>query len=310
MIGPHRSRHLAVPTLAFALAASPALAATPAPAAAPGPWAVLDVQVASSLSAGFAATGHPQASQLSALTGRLFMWDLDMRKDIERGDRLRIVFREEEGGLVIGAARYRSRRRATDFEAFRFQAPGDAFASYWTRQGHEVPRRLRNGPLRDYDQITALLKDRPTHRGMDFKTPVGTTVHAHRPGTITRADWRLRGNGHCVEVRFDDGTLAKYLHLSAIKARPGTRVRPGQVIALTGNTGRSTAPHLHYELHRGSRVLDPVAHHGTVRRTLPRAALADLGRVVKALGPLLDAPAAPGPAVDAGAPDGDGPPPN
>ena len=63
--------------------------------------------------------------------------------------------------------------------------------------------------------------------------------------------------------------MAKYLHLSELKTSEGARVQAGQVIALTGNTGRSTGPHLHYELNRDNRVLDPVVVHGTTRRVLP-----------------------------------------
>ena len=105
-----------------------------------------------------------------------------------------------------------------------------------------MPRRLKASPLASYEQITALLKDRPTHQGMDFKCAEGTEIQAPRAGVVTRMNWKLRGNGNCLELRFDDGTLAKFLHLSAIRVKRGARVRPGQVIALTGNTGRSTAP--------------------------------------------------------------------
>ena len=91
---------------------------------------------------------------------------------------------------------------------------------------------------------------------------------------ITRVDWKRQGNGHCVELRFDDGVAAKFLHLSAIRVSRGERVPAGRVLALTGNTGHSTAPHLHYQLNRGGQTLDPVDYHGTSRRRLAGAALA------------------------------------
>jgi murein DD-endopeptidase MepM/ murein hydrolase activator NlpD len=77
-------------------------------------------------------------------------------------------------------------------------------------------------------------------------------------------------------VRFEDGVAAKFLHLSAVKVATGARVSAGQVIALTGNTGHSTAPHLHYQLNRGQQTLDPVDYQGTVRRRLNGPALAKL----------------------------------
>jgi murein DD-endopeptidase len=239
-------------------------------AAAPAepPLEVVDAEITSSLSG--ALGSRPEGSVLAALAGRLFMWQVDLRKEIERGDRLRIVYyRDPAGELVVAAARYRSLRKGATFDAFRFQATGDIAPSYWDGDGKEVPERLRDGPLRSYDQITALLKDRPTHRGMDFKTPVGTPIFAPRAGTVSRVNWRRGGNGMCLEIRYRDGTTAKYLHLSAITARRGQAVKAGDRVALTGNTGRSTAPHLHYQLERGQRTIDPLDYHGTYRRDLP-----------------------------------------
>jgi murein DD-endopeptidase MepM/ murein hydrolase activator NlpD len=248
---------------------------------------VVDAEVTSSLSGALA--NKPDGPTLAALVGRLFMWRVDLRKEIERGDRVRVVyFRDAQGELVIAAARYRSMRKGAVFDAFRFKAAGDAAASYWDGQGVEVPERLREGPLRSYDQITALLKDRPTHKGMDFKAPVGTPVYAHRAGTINRVNWRRAGNGNCLEIRFHDGTVAKYLHLSAVRGRPGQPVRPGQQVAETGNTGRSTAPHLHYQLQRGQRTIDPLDYHGTFRRTLPPADREAFARAMKRLAPRLE----------------------
>lgn len=157
--------------------------------------------------------------------------------------------------------------------AYRWQAPGDRFPSYWSDDGTEVPRRLVEGPLQDYEQITSLLKDRPTHAGMDFKTPIGTPVRSPRAGTVTRTNWNHAANGNCIEVRFVDGTLAKFLHLNENLVAEGDRVMAGMEIAKSGNTGHSTGAHLHYQLERGGRVIDPIEYHGTLRRQLPDAAL-------------------------------------
>jgi murein DD-endopeptidase len=283
------------------LALAPTAAAPPSTAEPEPPLLVVDAQITSSLSGALA--GKPDGTVLAALAGRLFMWHLDLRKEIERGDRVRIVYyKDASGELAIAAARYRSLRTGVAFDAFRFQAAGDLTPSYWDGDGREVPERLRDSPLRSYDQITALLKDRPTHRGMDFKTPIGTPVYAGRAGTIGRVNWRRGGNGNCLEIRFRDGTLAKYLHLSSVSARPGRPVRAGEQVALTGNTGRSTAPHLHYQLERGHRTIDPLQYHGTYRRSLTvqdRAAFARLKeRLLPRLraggeSPTLDASAAP-----------------
>jgi len=249
-----------------------------------GGWKVVEVPVRSSMAAALAAALGDEGSQVAAHYARLFMWDLDLRRDILSGDRMRVVWRTgATGEPEIGSAQYASQRLGRVLRAHRFRGPDDSSPSYWDPEGVELARRLKSSPLRDYEQITALLKDRPTHQGMDFKTPVGTPVYAPRPGAVSRINWKRKGNGNCLEVRFDDGVAAKFLHLSAVKVASGARVSAGQLVALTGNTGHSTAPHLHYQLNRGPSTLDPVDYHGTTRRRLSGPALAKLKAEIVAL---------------------------
>jgi murein DD-endopeptidase len=213
-----------------------------------------------------------EGSAVSAVYSRLLMWDLDLRRDLRAGDDMALAYTMSGSGeAVMHAARYGSSRHGTTLTAYRFQASGDSYPSYWTAGGVEVPRRLADSPLDDYEQITSLIGDRPGHHGIDFKTPTGTPVRSPWDGVVTRANWNWRSNGNCLEVQYPDGVLAKFLHLSENRVGEGDRVRAGQVIALSGNTGRSTGPHLHYQLNRGDRVLDPLDIHGTLRRTLPEA---------------------------------------
>jgi murein DD-endopeptidase MepM/ murein hydrolase activator NlpD len=240
-------------------------------------WKVAEVAVRGSMAAALAPALGDEGSQVAAHYARIFMWDLDLRRDIVAGDRIRVVWRSTAAGEPeIGAAQYASQRLGRVLRAYRSRGPDDSSPSYWDGDGLEVARRLKNSPLRDYEQITALLKDRPTHQGMDFKTPVGTAVYAPRGGVVSRINWKRSGNGNCLELQYDDGVLAKFLHLSAVKVSGRARVSAGQVIALTGNTGHSTAPHLHYQLNRGTKTLDPVDYHGTTRRKLSGPALAKL----------------------------------
>ena len=259
-----------------------AAAADPAKEACP--FRPLTFQVQGSLSASVVAAVGEEGNELSAVLARIFMWDLDLRHDLVAGDEVHVLWRTGDGGEVeIAAANYRSQRLGRVLPAYRFRPTGDQYPSYFEPSGLERPRRLKGGPLERYQEVTALLKDRPTHAGMDFKTPVGTEVHAPRPGTISRADWKRAGNGRCLELRYDDGTTAKFLHLSAVKVSVGVRVRAGQVIALSGNTGHSTAPHLHYQLNRGPRTIDPVDYHGVFQRRLGAADLARLRSEIAAL---------------------------
>lgn len=103
-------------------------------------------------------------------------------------------------------------------------------------------------------------RNRPTkgastyHKGVDWSTPVGTSVVASSSGTVTRAGWGS-GYGYCVYIRHPDGRETRYGHLSKVLVRVGQSVSQGQRIALSGNTGVSTGPHLHFEiLINGSQV--------------------------------------------------------
>jgi len=93
------------------------------------------------------------------------------------------------------------------------------------------------------------------HPGQDFAVSVGTPVKAMSSGTVILAGWS-GGYGNKVEIRYWDGTVSWYAHISGLKVRTGQAVSSGQVVALSGNTGHSTGPHLHLEIHPGGA--DPV----------------------------------------------------
>ena len=95
------------------------------------------------------------------------------------------------------------------------------------------------------------------HAGVDIPGPVGTPVYATADGLVDRAE-RSGGYGNLVEVDHGKGIQTRYGHLSKILVDPGTRVRRGQLIALMGSTGRSTGPHLHYEVRIDGRAVNPV----------------------------------------------------
>jgi murein DD-endopeptidase len=256
-------------------AAAPAVA--PPPAAIPADWKVLDATVEHSLARTFQKAAGDDGNGLAAVYARLFVWDVDLRRDLQRGDRVEVAWhRDRKGAIEVIAARLHSKKLGRTLAAYRWQAPGDAFTSFWQEDGTEVPYRLKSAPLSDYEQITSLLKDRPSHAGMDFKLPVGTPVAAPFDGLVTRTNWNWKSNGNCVEIQYTDGTIAKFLHLSENRVEPNQRVSAGEIVALTGNTGRSTAPHLHYQLEKGSKVVDPLVYHGAVRRRVEGPALDSL----------------------------------
>ncbi|HEX5360445.1 MAG TPA: M23 family metallopeptidase [Fluviicoccus sp.] len=94
------------------------------------------------------------------------------------------------------------------------------------------------------------------HAGMDFSGPEGTDIYAVAPGVVVFAGIRS-GYGNVIEIDHGNGYITRYAHARSILARPGDRVAKDQLIALMGNTGRSTGTHLHYEVLQNNRQIDP-----------------------------------------------------
>lgn len=97
------------------------------------------------------------------------------------------------------------------------------------------------------------------HRGVDFAGPVGADIVATGAGIVTFAGSRS-GYGNMVEINHGDGISTVYAHASAVLVRVGDIVREGQAIARLGSTGRSTGPHVHYEVRRNGEATNPAAY--------------------------------------------------
>lgn len=95
------------------------------------------------------------------------------------------------------------------------------------------------------------------HKGIDWATPVGTSIFASCGGTVTQAGW-FSSYGNCVTIRHPDGNQTRYAHLSRVLVSVGESVEQGERIALSGNTGRSTGPHLHFEIIVNGSQVDPL----------------------------------------------------
>jgi murein DD-endopeptidase MepM/ murein hydrolase activator NlpD len=101
-------------------------------------------------------------------------------------------------------------------------------------------------------------KVRKFHEGMDFSARTGTPIYATGDGVIARADNSASGYGTHIVIRHGFGYETLYGHLSKYNCRPGQTVKRGDVIGYVGSTGRSEAPHLHYEVHKGGEVVNPL----------------------------------------------------
>jgi len=95
------------------------------------------------------------------------------------------------------------------------------------------------------------------HAGADLAAPQGSPVRATATGVVERAGWS-GGYGLLVALHHQDGYETRYAHLSQVSVETGQVIEKGQVIGFVGSTGRSTGPHLHYEVRRNGQVLDPL----------------------------------------------------
>lgn len=108
------------------------------------------------------------------------------------------------------------------------------------------------------ERLHPILKIQKQHMGLDFTSPMGTEAHVTGDGKVVFADYSTNGYGIHVIVDHGFGYQTLYGHLSALKVRAGQHVKRGDVIGLVGNTGLSSGPHLHYEVHKDGTPVDPV----------------------------------------------------
>lgn len=125
-------------------------------------------------------------------------------------------------------------------------------------------------PIRDFsytsvgasvgDKINPFYKVKVSHDGLDMIAPSGTPVLASADGTVTSVQRSSKGLGNTVTVAHDGGYITKYAHLSNIKVIRGRKIKKGTVIGSVGMSGKSFAPHLHYEIWKDTVALDPVSY--------------------------------------------------
>lgn len=115
--------------------------------------------------------------------------------------------------------------------------------------------RMASGYGWRIDPFTKIMKQ---HKGMDFSAHVGTPVYATGNGVVVRADRSTPGFGNHIEINHGFGYVTLYAHLASYRVRGGQRVKRGDLIGFIGMTGRTSGPHLHYEVHKNGVSIDPI----------------------------------------------------
>ena len=107
-------------------------------------------------------------------------------------------------------------------------------------------------------RIDPIYKTRKMHAGMDFSAPSGTPIYATGNGKVSKVRKSRRGYGNHVKIDHGYGYVTLYAHMTKYIVRKGQKVKRGELIGYVGSTGKSVAPHLHYEVHKDGRKINPV----------------------------------------------------
>lgn len=107
-------------------------------------------------------------------------------------------------------------------------------------------------------RVDPVYKDTRMHKGLDFTAPIGTPIYATADGVVRESGFNTGGYGINVVIYHGYGYETLYAHMVRTKAKVGQRVKRGEVIGYVGNSGKSTGPHCHYEVHRNGVPVDPV----------------------------------------------------
>jgi murein DD-endopeptidase MepM/ murein hydrolase activator NlpD len=216
-----------------------------------------------------------------------FSFDFDMQREVAPGDIFEVAFEQAHNpaGEAVGVPRlvYVSLRTDEKSRAlYRFTPPGEREAGWFDGNGFSTVRALMRTPV-DSARISSqfgyrthpILGYQKLHRGTDFAAPTGTPIYASGSATVDFAGMK-GANGNFVRLRHDNGWQTLYLHMNRILSgiEPGVHVAQGQQIGEIGTTGRSTGPHLHYEVHIDGQPVDPLTIETGTGQSLSGKALA------------------------------------
>ena len=207
--------------------------------------------------------------QIIAQMIRIFSWSVDFQRDIRSGDEIDILYEvvQTEDGNIIGYGDIKYARlvnRHNDIALYRYKND-DGRIQYYDQNGRSSRKTLMKTPV-DGARISSSygMRHHPVlgyskmHKGIDFAAPRGTPIYAAGDGVIEKAG-RWGSFGNYIRIRHNSTLKTAYAHLQKFNTgiRPGVRVKQGDVIGYIGTTGRSTGPHLHYEVQMNGTQVNP-----------------------------------------------------
>ena len=198
---------------------------------------------------------------------RIYGFQVDFQRDIRKGDGFQImyeVFEDDEGkvfetGNVIFADLILRNQKNTLYYFDKKNSVG-----HYDKNGKSVKKALMKTPINGARLSSSFgMRKHPIdgynklHKGTDFAAPLGTPIMASGDGKIIRAKW-CGGGGNCIKIKHNSTYSTVYAHLSkfAFGIKNNVRVKQGQIIGYVGSTGKSTGPHLHYEVIKNGKKIN------------------------------------------------------
>ena len=224
-------------------------------------------EVKISLYGSAAQAGIPKSVVAKAI--KIFSWDVDFQRDIHPNDTLEVMYEsyETDSGYVskTGDILYTKLKIGKrEIPLYRFKM-SDGRVDYFQPNGRSIKHTLMKTPINGARMSSGFGKRRhpvlgytKMHKGVDFAASRGTPIFAAGDGVVEKSGW-FSSYGKYVRIRHNSKLKTAYAHMSKIKStvKQGQRVKQGQIIGYVGTTGRSTGPHLHYEVMVNGTQVNP-----------------------------------------------------
>ena len=190
---------------------------------------------------------------------RIYGFQVDFQRDIRKNDNFQIMYEvfEDDNGKVFETGNIifaDLKLSGTNNSLYYFEKKGSE--GHYDENGKSVEKALMKSPINGARLSSPFgMRKHPIdgynkmHRGTDFAAPMNTPIMASGSGVVTRARW-CGGGGNCVKIKHNSTYETIYAHMKnfAVGIKEGRRVKQGQIIGYVGSTGKSTGPHLHYEV--------------------------------------------------------------
>ncbi len=219
--------------------------------------------------------------ELSELLASLYDYDIDFNRDLRKGDRLIAIIEKKylngkfkKYGNIVFSSFINNNTR---INIIRYTLPNGS-TGYYHLDGRAVKKMFLKSPL-PFMIVTSrfgfrrhpILGFSAKHNGVDLRARVGTKVRTTANGVVVARGYD-RVRGRYIIIRHPNGYRTHYYHLSGIKRkiRRGVRVVQGEIIGYSGNTGRSTGPHLHYGVQKYGRYINPLTLKSPTLKPIPK----------------------------------------